>query len=514
MKTKIKNSLFLAIIMLSITTNTILAQTEKNLSELSVKELKKEGKNNNYEAITQLADIYLASQNHKKAYKLYHIAAENNNAKSQYMWGLMNRTNITLSEIDRLTVPEFWFSKSAHNNYPDAQYQMGLFTRGDWDYIVCKYKNVNAYKNLESSYNWFLRAALNNHPIAQYELAMLYYSKGNHVGYEKWMVKSAENKYDRAQLEIAKFYVDNKKFAKALYWAEIAGTSTNPSIYYILEYVKETIYKNNREINAAKLGDEGIAQLKIIKQKEYDAEKEEERIKKLEREERDTQWAKIDIERKEKRDREDKEDEKRWANKPSAFQQMLNEQNASTAKIHNDQNEMQKQIKVNQADATGTRNYESVMRDAEAKRKYEEVTGESFPTLTKTENASTKNASTKNATSEKTTSESTESDKSSSATKNSEPLIAKKFPDHIENARQAGKGNTETEACEDATKRVKEKHGTKLISIGNCYNIQKVYNHKGEQKGWFCYVDYSFNAQSLSDPNVKRKTTTSSGTSK
>ena len=218
---------------------------------LSVKELEKLAKENDVEAIYQLAFKYDYGEDglelsHEKAFELHKKGAELGHAPSQndlalcysdgvgveqdeekgFYWYEQAAKNGSEHGMHGLSICYFyqqefekayyWARKSAELGYTHANYILGdmyadgIGTEIDLDKAIQCYKNVHE----------------NEAPVAYYSLALLYESQGNSEEAYKWFEKSAELEYVLSMLKLTTIHslmnpqTQTEDFKKAEKWAE------------------------------------------------------------------------------------------------------------------------------------------------------------------------------------------------------------------------------------------------------------------------------------------------------
>lgn len=118
------------------------------------------------------------SEDYKKALDLFLILAKNDDAKAQYYIGYIYEY---IEEKFENKNPDFWFLKSANNDYAEAQYEMAM---------KCYFEN-----SYEDAVLWYEKAAKQGHKDAQKHLGIMY-----ELGYGI-----------QQDLEMAQFWYDKSK---------------------------------------------------------------------------------------------------------------------------------------------------------------------------------------------------------------------------------------------------------------------------------------------------------------
>lgn len=153
---------------------------EEEIPPFLFKRLEERAKDGHAETQYFLGYIYLTGiyvpKNADKAEKWYEMGAKQGHALSQLAVAIMNLGKTETEEIKDLEKSIYWFTESAKNGNPMAQYYLGVVLYG--------FKN-----DKEQAFRWYSEAAKNGNGGALYELGVMY-SNGDFV--EKDLKKAFE----------------------------------------------------------------------------------------------------------------------------------------------------------------------------------------------------------------------------------------------------------------------------------------------------------------------------------
>lgn len=179
----------------------------------NVNELKVKARNNNPEALYNLAGYYV-----EEGLKMYLKAAAYNNAAGQRKLAVLYAGGGLIAYDGKKAL--LWFEKAAENGDMIAQRAVGY-------YSVLDKNNVNAVK-------WYALAAKQGDVEAQYQLARLYMEdarlKDDDLAF-KWLWSAANQGYVKAQYGLGEYYAAGGNYDESSKWFVKVASSNDP--YYL-----------------------------------------------------------------------------------------------------------------------------------------------------------------------------------------------------------------------------------------------------------------------------------------
>ena len=197
------------------------------------------------EGIIVSAEKYASEQNYVEAAKLWRIAAEQGDAKSQCELGSCYHEGRGMEKNYEEAYKWYW--KAAEQGDVPAQRSLG----------VC-YKHGNGVEKDEiEACKWYLKAAEQGDAPAQYNLGNCYYGNGVAQDYDeayKWYRKAAEQGYAKAQNRLGTCYKKGKgvkqNYEEAVKWYWEAAEQGNVDAQFALGscyYLGKGVERNFRK---------------------------------------------------------------------------------------------------------------------------------------------------------------------------------------------------------------------------------------------------------------------------
>lgn len=173
-----------------------------------------------------------SSESILKAKCWYELAAESGLAEAQHNLSLL------LFDIEESKRAVLLMREAAMQGLAESENHLGyMYEHG-----------IGVEQNIPLAENWYLKSAAQNNPEAQYNLGLLhFYEKILGSEFEKalyWLNLAAANGSESAQFRLGHIYSTNKDYldiSKAIYWYRLASKQGHKDAAYNLNLIKNII---------------------------------------------------------------------------------------------------------------------------------------------------------------------------------------------------------------------------------------------------------------------------------